>query len=61
MNNTALKVAGVVFLLVAVFHLLRLIFRWEVMIAGVMVPGWVSLIAFLAAMALSVWMFKSLK
>jgi hypothetical protein len=35
-------VAGAIFLLVAVMHLLRLIFKWEVIFAGRPIPMWVS-------------------
>lgn len=40
---------GVVFLLIAVGHLLRLIFGWEAVIAGGGVPMWASWIAFVVA------------
>ena len=37
--------AGVVFLVVAVLHLFRLLFRWEAVIGGWVVPTWVSALA----------------
>ena len=42
-------VAGLIFLLVAVAHLLRLLLRWSVILNGWTVPMWVSLIAFVVA------------
>ncbi len=40
---------GVIFLVIAVLHLLRVIFGWDATIAGVAVPKWVSWIALLVA------------
>jgi hypothetical protein len=42
-------VAGLIFLLVAVGHLLRLFLKWSVIINGWTVPMWVSLLAVVAA------------
>ena len=41
--------AGAIFLVVAVAHALRLVFKWEVVIAGWQVPMWVSAVAFVIA------------
>src|SRR5207245_3647777 len=41
--------AIVVFSLVAVLHVLRLIFGWEVVINGLVMPMWVSVVGFLVA------------
>jgi hypothetical protein len=41
--------AGAIFLVVAVAHALRLVFKWEVVIAGWQVPMWVSAVAFVVA------------
>lgn len=60
-KKTALNVAGVVFFLVGVLHLLRLIFKLEVIIANFTVPSWVSIVGFLVAFSLSLWMFKSVR
>ena len=38
-------VAGLIFLLVAVMHVLRLALKWEVVLNGWSVPMWVSAIA----------------
>lgn len=39
-------VAGLIFLVVAVMHALRLVFSWHVVFVGWSVPMWVSWIAF---------------
>jgi hypothetical protein len=46
-------VAGLIFLLVAVAHLLRLLLRWSVILNGWTVPMWVSLIAFVVTASLA--------
>ena len=47
-----------VFSLIAVIQLLRLISRWEVTVNGVIVPVWVSGIAFLIAAGLAVMLWR---
>jgi hypothetical protein len=42
-------VAGLIFLLVAIVHALRLALRWNVMLQGWTVPMWVSWIAVVVA------------
>ena len=61
MKNIALKVAGVIFLLVAFLHLLRSIFNIKVMVAGFTVPMWLSVFGFIFALVLALWMFKTAK
>jgi len=39
-----LLVAGLIFLLVALVHILRLIFQWEAAVAGIQVPMWISFV-----------------
>ena len=48
-QKTFRKVAGLVFTLVAVLHLLRLVLRWDVVIDTWVAPMWVSWIAFAIA------------
>jgi uncharacterized membrane protein len=38
-------VAGIIFTLIAILHLLRIIYSWEAVIAGWAVPQWVSWVA----------------
>ena len=58
-HHLPLIVAGCIFSLLAVLHGLRLIFKFPAMIAGWNVPSWVSVIAFFAALALALWMFRA--
>ena len=61
MKNTALKTAGIIFFLISILHLLRVIFKVEVIVGGTLIASWVSLVGFVVALLLSVWMFKSAK
>ena len=61
MKDMALKVAGVIFLLMAIMHLLRIILKIEVTIAGIVLPIWGSVFGFVIPLLLSVWMFRSVK
>jgi hypothetical protein len=45
--------AVVVFSLVALLQLLRVLLGWDVMIAGVLIPAWASIIACLIAALLA--------
>jgi hypothetical protein len=57
-QKTFSLVVGLIFLLVAVMHVLRLAFKWEVVLNGWLVPMWVSAIAIVIAAYLA---FESLK
>jgi hypothetical protein len=50
-------IAVIVFSIVALAHLLRLLFGWEITINGFIVPLWVSVPGFLAAglLAFMLW------
>jgi len=48
-KNTFALLAGAIFLIVAVAHALRLIFKWQVIVAGWHVPMWVSAVAVVIA------------
>jgi hypothetical protein len=52
------KVAGYVFLGIAVLHLIRFVAGWQAAIGSVSIPRWVSLVGVLVAGALAVWMLK---
>jgi len=52
-----LTVAGIVFALVALMHLLRVIYQWPILIATMSIPMYVSMIGFVVALALAIWMF----
>ena len=48
-QKTFSLVAGLIFLLIAVVHVLRLAFKWEVVLNGWSVPMWVSAVAIVIA------------
>ena len=48
-QKTFSLVAGLIFLLIAVMHGLRLALRWEAVVNGWSVPMWVSAVALLIA------------
>ena len=48
-HGTFMKVATAVFSVVAVFHALRLVMGWSVVIGGFGVPLWLSVVGFLVA------------
>ena len=43
------KIAIAVFSLVAILHLLRLVFGWEVIVSGIIIPLWVSVIGLIVS------------
>lgn len=51
------NIAIIVFSLVAILHLLRLIFGWEVIVNGITIPLWISVIGFIfsAGLAFLLW------
>jgi len=51
-------VAVIVFALVAVAHLLRLFYGWEVVVAGVVIPMWVSWLGLVVAGGLAVMIWR---
>lgn len=51
-------IAAVVFMLVALMHLLRLILGWSVMVNSVSIPLWMSVIACLVAASLAVMVWR---
>lgn len=60
-KKIALNVAGVIFLLMSIFHLVRFIFKLEVVIGDFTVPVWYSLLGFIIPFLLSLWIFKSVR
>ena len=57
-QRTFSLVAGLIFLVMAVLHILRLAFKWEVVLNGWSAPMWVSAVALLVATFLA---FEGLK
>jgi hypothetical protein len=42
-------VAGIIFIIIALLHLLRIIYGWEAVIGGWVVPKWISWVALVVA------------
>jgi hypothetical protein len=61
MKQAALLVAGIIFLVVAVFHLARVIFKLNAVIGNVTIPIGASIAGFVFALALALWMFSARK
>jgi hypothetical protein len=57
-QKTFSLVVGLIFLLIAVIHILRLVFKWEAVLNGWVVPMWVSALALLITAYLA---FEGLK
>ena len=57
-QTTGLRVASVVFGLMAIAQLVRLLIRPEVLVAGYSMPLWPSVLALIILGGLSVWMWK---
>ncbi|MEO7047569.1 MAG: hypothetical protein ABI091_19885 [Ferruginibacter sp.] len=55
----ALLVAGTLFGIVALMHVLRLFYRTEIIIGGKVIPMWLSIIGFILPLGLSIWMFMA--
>ena len=53
-----LRVSGTLFGLIALGHLLRLLFSWPAEVADWVVPLWLSLIGLLLSGALALWAFR---
>lgn len=58
-KHLALRVAGIVFSVVALAHLLRILYHVVIVIAGYTIPMWLSYVALIVAFALAVLMFKA--
>lgn len=56
--KTFFLISGAVFLIVAAAHLTRLVYGWEILIAGWAVPRWVSVPGLIIPGALSAWGFR---
>jgi len=50
-------ISGIIFGLVALFHALRLAFRWQVHLRSQEIPMWLSGVGFVAAAGLCIWAF----
>jgi hypothetical protein len=59
MKNIALVVAGFIFSLVTLIHVLRLIYAWDITIGTKVIPLSVSVIGLIVAASLAIWMFTA--
>ena len=50
-------ISGIIFGLVALFHVLRLAFRWQVRLRSQEIPMWLSGVGFVAAAGMCFWAF----
>lgn len=55
------KIAIAVFSLVAILHLLRLVFGWEVIVSGIIIPLWVSVIGLIVSGGLAFLLWREMK
>ena len=58
MRQPFTTVAVVVFSLVALLHVLRLLYGWEVIVGGMMIPMWASVLGAVIAALLAVMVFR---
>ncbi len=52
-----LIIGGIIFSIVFLMHLLRVVYNWQIMIAGWVVPMSVSTVALVVSAVLALWMF----
>ena len=57
-RKTFCMLAGIIFTLVALFHLVRIYMDWPVMIADWSVPKWVSWLGLIVAGGLAIFGFR---
>lgn len=54
-NKLYLIISGAIFLLVGIFHLLRLVYHWPIMVGTRVIPHSLSYVGFPVSIAYSVW------
>ena len=57
-QTLGLRVAGIIFAIFALGHVVRLIKQAEVLVAGNQIPMWVSVVALIIAGGLSLWLWR---
>jgi uncharacterized membrane protein YjjP (DUF1212 family) len=57
----ATTIAIILFSLIAVIHILRLVFHWEIVAAGFVIPLWVSVPGFIVTGGLAFLLWKEMK
>lgn len=61
MEKVALLVSGIIFLVVSILHLARYLMKLEVKVGTWIAPLWLSLIGFLFAGSMSLWIFTLIR
>ena len=61
MDKMAVRVSGIIFLLMGIAHVLRVVFKVSVEVNGHLIPLWSSIVGSLVAFALATWIFRSSK
>lgn len=56
-KNLALRIAGFIFLLVSILHLLRIITGIPILIAGWLLPEWINWVGFFTTGFLFAWLW----
>ena len=56
-QSLALRIAGLVFVLIALLHALRLYYQWPVLVGTYLAPMQLSMIGLGFAILLALWMF----
>lgn len=56
-QSLALLIAGIIFGIVALFHLARLCMKFEMSVGGYKIPLWLNVIGLFLAGGMSIWMF----
>jgi len=59
-EHAVLITALIIFSIVAFMHLLRLIFKVQVIIGGKIIPYWVSLLGVIIPLSMAIWIFRLL-
>ncbi len=60
-EKTYFGIIGIIFLIIAILHLLRIIFNWDAQISAFNVPMWLSWIALVIAGYLSFEAYRLMK
>ena len=51
-------ISGVFFTLIAAIQLMRFLFSWPVVVDGISIPAWLSLVAAMIVGSFAVWAFR---
>lgn len=58
-KNTAVILAGVIFSLVFLLHLMRIIYDINIIIGSMVIPMWASWLGVVIFFILAIWMFRA--